>query len=171
MGHCGHEGMDMFSNKAQLVLRDPKYPPDHHTTTSSLNHWERAGWSHVHIYYKHWPYQLNVMAEVETHWTRSFDKVNLGFFVLADIPHVVLFCCSSSPPSWYVEMLKWNSFSRPFYVNPWDGPWVRIISNISAHPSTLSCHVIGWLDICVEQGCLIKSNQLHHAETNQSPEQ
>ncbi len=41
--------VDWCLNDAQLVLRDPKcakkYPPHHYITTSSLNRWDKAGWS------------------------------------------------------------------------------------------------------------------------------
>ncbi len=43
-------------NNAQLVLRGPKcakkISPTHYTTTTSLNHWDKAGWIHAFMFFK-----------------------------------------------------------------------------------------------------------------------
>ncbi len=63
--HCSHKGMDIGQlqysgrlwrlNDAQLVLRAQrvprKYPPHHYTTTTSLNHWDKAGWIHAFMFF------------------------------------------------------------------------------------------------------------------------
>ncbi len=48
-----------------------KYPP-HHYTTTSLNHWDTAGWSMLSCYLRQiLTLHLNVAAEIETHQTRQ----------------------------------------------------------------------------------------------------
>ncbi len=80
MVHCSHKGMDMVSNNTQidwclndapLVLTVPRKYPPHHYTTTSLNRWDKAGWSMLscsllQILTLH----LNA-AEIETHQTRQ----------------------------------------------------------------------------------------------------
>ncbi len=39
-------------NDAPLVVSVPrKYPPHHYTTTTSLNHWDKAGWIHAFMFF------------------------------------------------------------------------------------------------------------------------
>ncbi len=60
MVHCSHKRMDMVSNNTQLwcfnnaklVQSVPrKYPPHHYNTNTSLNHWDKAGWIHVFMFF------------------------------------------------------------------------------------------------------------------------
>ncbi len=57
--------------------------PHHYTTTTSLNHWDKAGWIHAFMFFyaKFWPYHLNIAAEIETHQTRQrFSNLLLSNF-------------------------------------------------------------------------------------------
>ncbi len=57
-----HDGQQQYSgrlwrlNNAQLVLRGPKCAkkifPDHYTTTTSLNRWDKAGWIYAFMFFK-----------------------------------------------------------------------------------------------------------------------
>ncbi len=79
MVHCRHKGMDMVNqysgrlwwlNDAQSVPR--KYPPHHYTTTTSLNRWDKAGWSMLSCsLHQILTLHLNVAAEIKTHQTRQ----------------------------------------------------------------------------------------------------
>ncbi len=85
MVHCSHKGMDMDNNTqvdwrlndSQLVLKDPtcakKISPPHHytTSTSSLNRWDKAGWSMLSCsLHQILTLHLNA-AEIKTHQTRQ----------------------------------------------------------------------------------------------------
>ncbi len=124
----------VYLNDAQLILR--KYPPRYYTTTSSsMSHWDKAGWIHAFMFFtpnSDWNH-LNVAAEIETHQTRQrFSNLLLSNFgesvwIVASVscsyltgaaPGVVFCCCSPSASGFDVLCVqRW--YSAHLGCNEW----------------------------------------------------
>ncbi len=109
----------MVFKRYSIGTKEPKVcqeniPPPHHYTTSSLNHWDKAGWSMLSCsLHQILTLHLNVAAEIETHQTRQrfYNLLLSGFgesvwivssvccsYLTGAAPGVV-FCCWSPSAS------------------------------------------------------------------------
>ncbi len=125
-------------NDAQLVLRAQsvprKYPPHHYTTSSSLNRWDKAGWSMLSCsLHQIMTLHLNVAAEIKTHQTRqrfynlllsSFDESvwivsSVCCSYLTGAAPGVVFCCWSPSASGFDVLCVQRWYSADLGCNEW----------------------------------------------------
>ncbi len=147
MVHCSHKEMDMVRNNtqvdcgvlndAQLVLMDPKcakkIPPHHYTTSTSLNHWDKAGWSMLSCSL-HQILTLHLtVAEIKTPQTRQrFYNLLLSSFgesvwivssvccsYLTGAAPGVVFCCWSPSASGFDVLCVQRCILQILVVNEW----------------------------------------------------
>ncbi len=141
MVHCSHKGMDMVSNNTQVDWRlndaqlvqsvSRKYPPQHYTT--SLNRWDKAGWSMLSCSLSQiLTLHLNA-AEIETHQIRQrFSNLLLSSFgdpvwivssvccsYLTGAAPGVVFCCWSPSASGFDVLCVQRWYSAYLGCNEW----------------------------------------------------